>query len=91
MTTLHARVSGIVQGVGFRYFVQRRAKALGISGYVRNVPNGDVETAAEGNRAALEELVKDLRQGPPMSSVTEVSVEWSENGAPQFEDFHIRF
>ena len=46
-------VAGRVQGVGFRYFVARSARGLGLSGYVRNLPDGTVEVAASGNRASL--------------------------------------
>jgi acylphosphatase len=91
LTFLCATVTGIVQGVGFRYFVQRRASALGLNGYVSNLPNGDVEVNAEGMRGTLEELVEYLRKGPPMSSVKYVSVGWSERDRPQFDDFRIIF
>ena len=91
MTTLHARVSGVVQGVGFRYFVQWRARAIGLNGYVRNLPDGDVEVVVEGGREALEEMVKNLRQGPLMASVKGVSVQWAESAEPQFKDFRITY
>ncbi|MCD6362190.1 MAG: acylphosphatase [Armatimonadetes bacterium] len=74
---LHAIVSGRVQGVGFRYFVLRRAQSLGLNGWVRNLSSGDVEFVAEGPREALEELLRAVRQGPPMSWVERVRTDWS--------------
>jgi acylphosphatase len=71
-----ARVSGRVQGVGFRYFVCERAESLGVAGSVRNLPAGAVEVEAEGPRAALETLLRELHQGPPHAHVSDVLVEW---------------
>ena len=62
-------VSGQVQGVGYRYFVQCRASELGLSGYVKNLPTGDVELEAEGPRPELDRLLAYLHQGPPLSRV----------------------
>jgi acylphosphatase len=73
---LHAVVHGDVQGVGFRYFVVRRAKDAGLVGWVRNRSDGAVECLAEGPRPALERLLDQLRQGPRPAEVSEVDVEW---------------
>jgi acylphosphatase len=73
---LHAIIEGHVQGVSFRYFVLRRADALGISGWVRNTYQGQVEVMAEGNRLKLENLLSHLRIGPPSSFVSEVKPTW---------------
>lgn len=62
-------VKGLVQGVGFRWFVWRRAERLGLRGYCRNVPNGDVEVLAIGPQDALAQLAQDLRRGPPGAHV----------------------
>lgn len=75
---LEATVHGRVQGVGFRYFVQRRAEALGLRGFVRNLREGALEVAAEGAQADLEELLRAIRQGPPMSWVERVDERWRE-------------
>jgi acylphosphatase len=75
---LVALVTGVVQGVGFRYFVQRNARALGLAGHVRNMPRGGVEVVAEGPRRELEELLQLLREGPRSSVVKGVDVSWSE-------------
>ena len=83
------RVQGMVQGVGFRYFVYRVATRLGLSGYVQNAYDGGVEIEAEGERSLIEELIKDVRIGPRAAHVTNVSVEWKK---PQghYQNFDIR-
>ena len=73
---LHAIVRGIVQGVGFRYFVVRKALSLGLRGYTRNNDNGDVEVVAQGPRPALERLLALLHRGPSAASVDEVQTTW---------------
>lgn len=71
-------VHGHVQGVGFRFFTLDAARALGLSGYVRNLPDGRVEAWAEGDEAALEKLHGEMMQGPPGARVTRVIVEPAE-------------
>ncbi len=73
---VHMVVSGVVQGVGFRYFVARRAESRGLSGWVRNLFDGRVELVAEGERALLEELVHDVRIGPRAARVDDAVVTW---------------
>ena len=68
-------ISGFVQGVGFRYFAQRAAARLGISGYTRNLSDGRVEVYAIGSADALKAFRKDLNQGPRGASVSSVSQE----------------
>ena len=70
-------VTGRVQGVGFRYFVARAARGLGLSGYVRNLRDGAVQVAAAGDRAALESLAAFLEEGPPGAVVESVELDWS--------------
>ena len=66
-------VSGVVQGVGFRWFVARHARALGLSGYARNLPDGRVEVVADGaDDTALSGLEERLRAGPAHARVEEV-------------------
>ncbi len=69
---LHAVVEGLVQGVGFRYFVSTRANQIQLTGICRNLRNGNVEVIAEGPKYALDALVVDLRQGPKASRVDKV-------------------
>ena len=71
-----ARVSGRVQGVGFRFFVQSRAVALQLAGSVRNNSDGSVRVDAEGPKDDLLRLLEDLREGPPAARVERVDVEW---------------
>ncbi len=71
---LVATVRGQVQGVGFRWFVQREAARLGLDGWVANQPNGTVEVVAEGPAAKLDRLVLQLWEGPLGSSVGGVDV-----------------
>ncbi len=73
---LHVIVEGIVQGVGFRWFVERRAQARSLRGYVRNRYDGSVEVEAEGEKEALEEFLAELRAGPRSAQVTETVVTW---------------
>lgn len=72
------RVRGIVQGVGYRYFARTTAVALGLAGYVRNQPDGSVEVVAEGERAAINALITELRVGPRYASIESVNVQWEE-------------
>ena len=74
---LHGLVKGDVQGVGFRYFLIRRAQALGLSGWVQNRDDGTVEFVAEGSRHDLEQLERAAREGPRMARVSAVEVNWS--------------
>lgn len=76
MERLHAVVRGDVQGVGFRYFVQRHADALGLQGWVRNNEDGTVEVVAEGDKPDLERLKRSLEEGPRMARVARVDAEW---------------
>lgn len=72
----HLWVTGAVQGVGFRFFAQRAARALGMSGFARNLVDGRVEIAVEGPRRAVEEFVSRIRRGPSGSVVDDVRVVW---------------
>jgi len=74
--------------VGFRWFVERNAKALGLCGSVKNLANGDVELVAEGDRESIDELIRTMKQGNGASSVYRVNTEWLE-GEPRYEKFTI--
>ncbi len=69
-------VSGMVQGVGYRFFVRHLAGRLNLCGWVRNLFTGEVEMVAEGQRAMVESLIRELRTGNPHASVRNVGVEW---------------
>jgi len=77
-------VSGTVQGVGFRFFVQREAEKLHVGGYARNLFDGRVEVLAAGSAAQLDELKSALERGPRFSSVSEVREEEAQP-APRYE------
>ncbi len=67
-------VRGLVQGVGFRYFVHRHAASLGLDGYARNLPTGEVEVVLAGEKGLVNDLVKTIRIGPRYASVSDVSM-----------------
>jgi acylphosphatase len=73
---LHAIISGIVQGVGFRFFVYQHGTLLNLRGWVRNCLNGDVEVLAEGSRKDLDNLLIRLKIGPEMAQVIDVDIDW---------------
>lgn len=74
-----AIVHGRVQGVYFRSFVEEHAEALGLTGYVRNLPGGkSLEVWAEGEKDKLEELLNQLKVGPPRAKVEQIDAQWFE-------------
>jgi acylphosphatase len=81
MQRVRVDVRGNVQGVGFRMFVVRHARALGLAGWVRNREDGSVEVEAEGTRESLERLVSDLEAGPVGARVAQVDARWGEGPA----------
>jgi acylphosphatase len=83
---VHIIVQGMVQGVGFRYFVWRQATKLSLSGFVRNLYNADVEIEAYGDRSLLEELIKEVKVGPRSAYVKDLRIEWKE-----FQERYIGF
>lgn len=84
----HVWVKGRVQGVSFRAWTQREATGQGVAGFVRNLEDGRVEAAFEGDRQAVEAMVAWCRRGPAEARVDDVAVVWED---PQGErDFVIR-
>jgi acylphosphatase len=83
-------VHGDVQGVGFRYFLTRSARQLGLRGWVRNRDDGAVEFVAEGSRADLEQLLRAARRGPSMARVTQVDADW-QPAAGGLDSFDLSF
>ena len=88
-TILHLTVSGRVQGVGFRYYVQTAASALGITGYVRNLYNGDVEIYGEGEENKLIVFLQQIQQGPSLSRITNIHEDWATADEPKYKSFVI--
>ncbi len=91
MIALRLIVSGRVQGVGYRYFAVREATALGITGFVRNMDNGDeVEVVACGQEPELNEFLDRLKRGPRGAIVTGISAQPMESSV-RYPDFTIRY
>lgn len=80
---------GLVQGVGFRWFVSKTAQRLGLKGYTKNLMSGEVYTVAEGERAKLEELFKNIKVGPMHADVRDTSIKWAD-AKNEFTSFEIR-
>ena len=72
MSRIRLHVTGVVQGVGFRWFTRERARRLGLAGWVRNNADGSVEIVVEGSEGALERFVAEVRRGPDGAAVSEV-------------------
>lgn len=87
---VYCKISGTVQGVGFRYFVMRHAHTLGVVGWVRNSDGGSVEFCAEGPRSKLEQLVEFARNGPYGAHVRDMNAEWSK-AEESFHSFDVRY
>lgn len=84
----HVCVSGKVQGVGFRAFAQRQANSRTLHGWVRNRAEGGVELEIEGPQASVHTFLQALHEGPPLSQVLHVTVDWKEPNR-QTERFQI--
>lgn len=78
-------ISGQVQGVGFRYSMQREAQHLGVSGWVRNLRSGEVEAVISGEADALAKMIAWARRGPPSADVDHVHVELADGSFDGFE------
>ncbi len=88
---LQAVISGLVQGVGFRYGACGQARGLGVTGWVRNLAGGEVEVFAEGSAEQLDALLKWLHQGPPGARVDRVEIQARmPKDAAAFPKFEIR-
>ncbi len=86
MIARHVRVTGRVQGVFFRVWTKQQADALGVSGWVRNCPDGAVEAHVEGDEEAVHEMIKRMRSGPPGADVGNLSdAETAPRGAGSFD------
>lgn len=87
MVTSVITVKGKVQGVGFRYFVYRNALAIGVNGFVKNMPSGDVYIEAQGSREQLNEFISMCKMGPSRARVDKVEV--FEKETNPFSEFYI--
>ena len=89
MEEIHITIRGHVQGVFFRALVRDKAGILGIKGFVRNLPNGDVEIMAQGSEKALNELVKLCRKGPLGAKVDKIKTK-KQKIKEKFSSFEIK-
>ncbi len=74
IVTKQLRITGRVQGVGFRFYTERKARELGVTGWVRNRRDGSVEAVVQGTSGAVETMIAWARRGPPSAVVAEVRV-----------------
>lgn len=72
----HILVSGRVQGVAFRYYARNIASQLGVSGWIKNLPDGKVELLVEGSKNSVEEMVEWCKRGSRMAEVEDIEVDW---------------
>jgi len=86
----HVVISGRVQGVFFRSETQDEAVRQGLTGWVRNLPDGKVEAVFEGEKDRVEALIEFCRRGPPGARVTRVEVTWGDFTG-EFKSFSIRY
>ena len=86
---VHIYVSGLVQGVFFRQYTKQKAQRLGVSGWVRNLPDGRVEAVFEGNESEVKEMVEICKKGPSNAKVENVEVAW-EVFKGEFNGFSVR-
>jgi acylphosphatase len=82
-------INGLVQGVGFRWYVLRIADQLGLKGYVKNLYTGEVLTVVEGEKSLIEELFYKMKIGPSHSAVKNAKINWEEF-KNEFKTFEIR-
>ncbi len=89
MQTVHARVQGRVQGVFFRDYTQRQAQKLDIKGWVKNMPDGSVETILQGDASQVKRMLEWLENGSPQSRVEHVAVSQMDD-AESYASFEVR-
>jgi acylphosphatase len=86
----HVFITGRVQGVFFRSKTRNEAKNHGVTGWVRNLPDGRVEAIFEGNKENIEKLIDFVGKGPSGAKVTDLKINWQDyNG--KFNDFEVRY
>lgn len=83
-------VHGLVQRVGFRFFVLTKAKQLNLKGFTKNLMTGEVLTEVEGEEYLIKDLFKELKIGPAHAQVTKANIHWSEY-KNEFKNFEIRY
>jgi acylphosphatase len=89
VTTVHIKIHGRVQGVGFRYYAEEAALTLGLTGWVCNLPDESVAVLAEGDKERLDSFVAIINRGPTFGRVEDIDLEWKERESRAFNDFLI--
>lgn len=84
----HLIISGIVQGVGFRWFIKEQAALSGITGWAKNTDDGSVEVVFAGKKGNIENMVAICKKGPQLAKIKSVTVSW-EKGGEEYEGFVI--
>lgn len=88
MKRVHLIISGFVQGIGYRAWIKREATKLGITGWVKNREDGEVEAICEGKPESIEALINLAKQGPLLSQINQVEVKW-EASRGEYASFEI--
>lgn len=86
----HLIISGRVQGVYYRFSTEKEAKRLGLTGWVRNLPNGDVEAVVEGEQSIVDQMIKWCWEGPSVARVDSIQ-ESRESATDEFTNFSTRY
>ncbi len=81
---------GRVQGVGFRYFVLKRASGFEVTGFVKNLYRGEVEVVAEGEKSEVEGFFREIREGPVSASIRDIFEEWLPYSG-NYETFQVEY
>lgn len=89
MTDAHIMIRGFVQGVGYRKWARKEAQKMGITGWIRNLPDGSVEALLQGPKETVGILLATYKKGSFLSEIEEVDVVW-EQQKETFSDFSIR-
>jgi acylphosphatase len=90
LTRVHVLIDGLVQGVAFRYFAEKYAARLGLTGWVKNLPDGRVEVVAEGPAEAVDRFLERLKEGPRLARVERFDVTRGP-ATGEFPDFRVAF
>jgi len=86
----HIYIHGKVQGVGYRFFATRVARRLGLKGWIQNNRDGTVEALVEGEKAAIDEWIEEIREGPRYAEVTKIDAEVRDFSG-KLGDFDVKF
>jgi len=86
---VHVVVKGRVQGVGFRNWTYSQARLFRVTGWVKNLPSGEVEVVASGSKEALTEFLHELKNGPRLANVQDLQVSWGSGDPAEFAEFVI--